>query len=490
MKRMLPCQQTRSAIRRLGAEPVKAQANLKLEDPRILYFPVRHKEALHWDVSVVIGMRGAGKSLWTAALNNPGIRTIMAREWGVDLWNHLDVHVAFGQDLSEGGFPASSTLEELWRVMPSLDPVVLWKTVLFKRVVEEMGSCEAFMALTSWRARVEWVRDQVEISNGLLQRFDQEWSRRGRKLLVVWDALDLLADDWNRMRLLARGALRFTQTLRMTTSMRGKLFLRPDMYEDDDLWTFADSSKLKQSRVELSWSSVDLYGLLLQRLINDPDHGAEIRAGLGMPDGDPDPVRGYGLPGDFRTEERVNEAIHAMAGAYMGSNRRRGNTHTWIPNHLADAKGRVSPRSLLLAMGAAARVTGERFPAHPQPLHYEAIRTGVATASETRVDELAEDYPWIKPLVEALSGLLVPCPAEELTSRWDGTTLQRMKKAGKLPPRRFTSDPVRAGNPMALIDDLEELAVLWRISDGRINIPDIFRIQTGMKRKGGVPPVQ
>lgn len=65
-----------------------------------------------------------------------------------------------------------------------------------------------------------------------------------------------------------------------------------------------------------------------------------------------------------------------------------------------------------------------------------------------------------------------------------------MKQAGKLPPRKFTNDVVRAGNPMALIDDLEELAVLFKTSDGRINIPDIFRIQPGMKRKGGVRAVR
>ena len=60
--------------------------------------------------------------------------------------------------------------------------------------------------------------------------------------------------------------------------------------------------------------------------------------------------------------------------------------------------------------------------------------------------------------------------------------------APKLPPRRFTNDPFRMGKPEALIDDLVELAVLYRTKDGRLNIPDIFRVGFGIRRKGGVKP--
>ncbi len=65
-----------------------------------------------------------------------------------------------------------------------------------------------------------------------------------------------------------------------------------------------------------------------------------------------------------------------------------------------------------------------------------------------------------------------------------------MKKAAgaKLPPRRFTNDPFRKGSPEALIDDLVELAVLYRTKDGRLNMPDIFRVGFGIRRKGGVKP--
>jgi hypothetical protein len=171
----------------------------------------------------------------------------------------------------------------------------------------------------------------------------------------------------------------------------------------------------------------------------------------------------------------------------MGSDARRGVTFKWIPNHLADANGRVSPRSMLLAFGEAARKAKESFATHNLAIHYKAIDAGVTMASRIRVEEIGEEYPWVKPLLDALRGLTVPCSQDEITARWTRATIDSMESAGKLPPRRFATDPVRRGETAVLIDDLVELAVLSRTEDGRINVPDIFRVSAGMKRRGGVP---
>ncbi|WP_322487097.1 hypothetical protein [Chloroflexus sp.] len=52
----------------------------------------------------------------------------------------------------------------------------------------------------------------------------------------------------------------------------------------------------------------------------------------------------------------------------------------------------MSPRSFLAAIRAAAK-DSKRYPNYPYPLHYESITRGVQQASQTRVDEIAEDYP-------------------------------------------------------------------------------------------------
>lgn len=124
--------------------------------------------------------------------------------------------------------------------------------------------------------------------------------------------------------------------------------------------------------------------------------------------------------------------------------------------------------------------------------HYEGIHQGVAEASNIRIREIKEDYPWVGPLLAALKGATVPLKFEELTERWTkaviGQSLAEAKRNERLPPRRYSSDAVRKGTPEALVDDLIELAVLYRTEDRRYNMPDIFRVGFGIKRKGGVRP--
>lgn len=54
----------------------------------------------------------------------------------------------------------------------------------------------------------------------------------------------------------------------------------------------------------------------------------------------------------------------------------------------------------------------------------------------------------------------------------------------RLPPRHVEQGPdgVRA--------DLESLGVFMRLHDGRVNIPDVFRVGYGLGRRGGVRPIR
>jgi hypothetical protein len=54
----------------------------------------------------------------------------------------------------------------------------------------------------------------------------------------------------------------------------------------------------------------------------------------------------------------------------------------------------------------------------------------------------------------------------------------------KLPPRRLED------GPRGLIDDLAELGIMYRLMDGRIQVPDVYRIAYGLGRRGGVKPLK
>ena len=56
--------------------------------------------------------------------------------------------------------------------------------------------------------------------------------------------------------------------MRSYRSLRLKLFLRPEQL-DDPAVGFTILSKLKAGKIDLSWDSVDLYGLFFTRLANE-----------------------------------------------------------------------------------------------------------------------------------------------------------------------------------------------------------------------------
>ena len=122
-------------------------------------------------------------------------------------------------------------------------------------------------------------------------------------------------------------------------------------------------------------------------------------------------------------------------------------------------------------------------------MHYDSIKSGVQTASRIRVRELQEDYPWVHRVMTPLAGMLVPCRFREIATTWRdqgvlaGLEEAMAENAVKLPPRRIDRG---AGG---VREDLESLGIFSRLSDDRVNIPDVFRVAYRLGRRGGVKPV-
>lgn len=92
--------------------------------------------------------------------------------------------------------------------------------------------------------------------------------------------------------------------------------------------------------------------------------------------------------------------------------------------------------------------------------------------------------------MEPLRGLGVPCDFHEVVQRWEkedslDELRRRFGESGEeLAPAHFDE-----GTP-GVREDLEQLGIFYRMSDGRVNIPDVYRIGYGLGRKGGVKPVR
>lgn len=119
----------------------------------------------------------------------------------------------------------------------------------------------------------------------------------------------------------------------------------------------------------------------------------------------------------------------------------------------------------------------------------EGIRHGLRAASKTRVDQLHQEFPWIKGVLAPLNGLLLPQPEDEVFKVWLETqTTEALKedarKFGYLPP---FPDAQTAG-PSDLFHALERIGVMFRRGDARLDMPDLFRVAARLLKKGGVAP--
>jgi hypothetical protein len=328
----------------------------------------------------------------------------------------------------------------------------------------------------------EWERDCAQL--------DKELAGRELQVLVIFDALDAIAIEWDRLRLLLDALLEVAWSSRGYRSLRPKLFLRPDQLRDLGL-RFVELPKLVAGAAQLRWTPVDLYGMLFARLGSTAESNVRgeyekllLSEGVAPTPRELKKLRSWPLAYDPHAQARV---FMRLAGAYMGRGPKKGRTYDWPPNHLADGHGEVTPRSFLTLAIEAAR----HAPAPVnQVISAEGIRHGPREASKVRVNQLELEFPWIKRVLAPLARLRVPCTIEAITSRWRETEtvdaiMSRAKKQEFLPP----FDPNTEGNQdERLIRTLARIGIIVVRSDNRFDMPDLFRVAARLLKKGGVAP--
>jgi hypothetical protein len=437
-------------------------------EPGTLYLPPSHLKALRLDAPIVVGGRGMGKSFWTAVLQSDSLRNLLGS--AVSELTGLIVRVGFANAEAIADYPNADVFSVF--LDQGGDPYDLWRAVILRWVAEQSGQ---YIPRHSWLATVEWLKSDPEAAARLMQR-PRDW--RG---LILFDALDRTSNVWHRMDDIVRGLLRAVLWLKAFTGLYGKVFLREDQAERT-VFNFPDASKLTATKEELTWARHDLHGLLWQRLINAlNEHGALMRHICPHV-----PQSGvWRVADEMKIEsEAQRKAFERLAGLWMGRDRRRGVPYTWSVSHLADGRGRTSPRSFLAAIRQAAEDSSERYPQHEMTLHYESIKRGIQKASEIRVQEMAEDYPWVPEVLSELKGMNVPCDVGAIEERW----------ASRFPegPQSISTDRLPAPHTArgwdGLREDLRRLGLIETKKDGRIDMPDLYRVGFGLGRKGGVKP--
>ncbi len=460
--------------------------------PQFTYVPPSHARALDPENTIVEGIRGAGKSHWWAALSSEQHRNYLASvfpESGIT--SNLKISQGYGLGLGPKNAPSKDTLAKL---VKENNPRHIWQAVIAVHV----GFPEPFPNTPGkWTARVNWVKENPEDYDNLLDEVDFQLAEQKKTSLILFDGLDRLADDWPSIRPLARSLFQLALDMRACRAIRLKLFVRSDMLDDSEILAFPDASKLIARKVPLIWRRVDLYALLFQCLGNADNQGEYFRfqcERLFFQQWTQDKNTGaWQIPQNMRTDEDLQRNIfHAITGSWMGSGPKRGAPYTWLPNHLIDGRDQVSPRSFVAALRSAVENDHQHTDGWPFALHYKAIQAGVQEASRIRVDEITrEDYPWVETLMQPLrSNITVPCEPNEIIQIWKkNKTISKLQTAChenevRLPPPRIEE------SEQGMLKDLADLGVIQRLADGRIQMPDVYRIAFGLGRRGGVKPLK
>jgi hypothetical protein len=446
--------------------------------PDRVFTPDSHRSILDLSRQLVVGNRGMGKSLWTHALLNSEVRQHVAEVYRQP--NLTKTIVVIGFNGSDKLLDVAPTRESIGRALENnFSEDDIWRAVIF-RAVRIITESPEEKHLNSTLLKLKKFPNLFEEA---LSSADDILAEEGKTILILFDALDRLADNWKNIRSLTSSLMKRALGLKSFKSFRTKIFIRPDQYADASIFQFPDGSKLKSEHVNLSWQPQELFGLLLfevcrnklakqelSALADDIDAGAALR---------------FSGHRNRPAQEEQKSLINALAGTYMGADARRGRVYTWVPLHLSDAKNACSPRTFLTAWKNAAEH-------EPAPLgrvvDHLGLIEGVRQASSVRLEELREDYRWIDEALAALKGQFVPISKDELLEIWEQSQVVQQilteARSGKwLTPVDLASN---TDNSAALLEAMKSIAVMEERSNGKINVPDIFRVEAGIMRKGGV----
>jgi hypothetical protein len=450
--------------------------------PRYLPLP-EHARALDSQVILVIGDRGAGKTELFRAIQFPaGLQQIrkLAKGGGVPDPSHSAWLVGYSTSGTE--YPPELVFREFSKGKQPTDLQLIWLGLLLRclhRVRSIADLPEAMLDALSPESPLpvlfNRVQQHLESCFASLNRLDGELDRSSKWIFVTYDELDRVsAGDWDQLKTILRGLVQFwSSNCRRWRRLRPKIFLRRDLFNRVALFG-PDVSKIAAQRVELVWTPRNLYALSAKRLVN---HDLLLRQYFEsvMPGGE---ERGeLGWYPTAATEEDYRKLIERMCGKYMGAEPQKGQSFTWIANHLQDGNGQVLPRSIVRFFEGAAEIERQNRKAEwPRLLHHTSMRAAVDQVSVSRVQEIEdEEFPWMKTVRNTLQATHPQVPIERRDLEY--LLVIDWSRASEKPPET-------SGH--GLLQLLMELGIFYLRGDGRVDARDLYLKGFGLKRRGGV----
>lgn len=441
-----------------------------------------HRLALRPEIVIIEGTRGAGKTALFHLVNELGEQigdffedaAIPSAQW-IDAFSEQTHHpssLVLDQLVARTGSGSDASLRAFWAVhlLARLRDASVPGAILPAEVAKAREP--APQDLTRW---VPLAEREIASVMGALDAVDANLATKKKLVFASYDHLDRLgvleANRSTRQRLsraLVALWLSFSTRYR---HLRGKIFLRPDLFEEAER-SFADASKLRPRSVSLEWDVESLYRLLVRHLANAGPAVTEMREwlrGAGIMLNDHAGGKRFGVMPDHLGERGQRNLAKRLAGEVMGKGPKKGYTHRWIPARLKDAGGQIVPRSFLRLIAYAAKEALVDPPGRGPLMAPPQLVGALKETSKDRVNELQEEYPFVA----------------RLANLRDKTMLMERKEVIRLLAQPGADVDGFGKNGESVFEELLRIGVMETRADGRIDVPDIYRYGFGIKRKGG-----
>jgi hypothetical protein len=452
------------------------------------FFPVpQHLRAFDPDVILIVGERGTGKSELFRAV----FKSALVDHLGLYMTGSRLSSATSGQIRWITGHPAADQFPDPRGLKKTLTTPEkcqsFWFAYLIRALANEIDAPSLRSLLKEEAASPEKVLMEFDKAGNesllALDRLDRKMRDSDKWIFVGYDELDTLGGfDWDVMARAVRGLVTFWASYsRRWMRLRAKLFIRTDMFRRHAEIGGADLPKLSANRVELTWSNLNLLSMLIKRIANRSEGLLSFcRKGKISFPRQRDAVLGH-IP-ILHEAEDARLLITRMVGQYMGANPRKGQSFSWILDHIRDGKKKSAPRSLVrLFEEAAAQERHSPRSIPPQLLHPTSLRQALEKVSYYHVSQaISNEWPWLNGVRERIQkNRLVPWARKEiqqlLEEKWNdswGESTQHVYA------------PVK--DAKELVEYLVELGVFRERMDGRIDVPDIYLYGLKLRRKGGV----
>lgn len=467
------------------------------EDIRSFLQVKQYRELQDPSKIIVVGGRGAGKTrVFKTLVGENGFRHVIGDSTPFNRPNYQNTKILIGYSVDTPTLPSPTVLDGLgtdaeisafWVGATVLEILAYFKEDETIQTAAKIHFDSDVYILIQQDDILKFPRKWLPIylSNpepweSFLDEVDKILLDRDNWIFIAYDQIDRISTNLKILYVYIQSLVSYWFSVsNRRRRLKCKIFIRTDLLNSESIH-FPDASKVSSRRIDLSWDTLTLYRLLIRRLANTQDEAAPQM--LEYMDKIPGLLEKRTNTGYFPVEDKdiVRKFIQQLIGPYMGTSPKKGDSYLWVPNHLQDANGDLSPRSFLKCYSCAAQTMlspiGEKMLLQLSDtalLNPSAIQGAVQEVSAYRVTELGEDFPWIARLKNVLSGGTLLMPEDEFKER----LAIFLKNAPKDLPVESVDN---------LLNLLLSLGIITQSTDNRINMPEIYLHGFGLKRKGGL----